>query len=177
MKLSPANIATLVATVLAAAIHAYINAGGPPLVVDGFPVLLVVLTLLGVFQAPPSGKPRVPPLTVLALAFFAFSSVYLVACIRVVTPSQQASDFATAEACIVAHWGEPVTQIAGECVEGEVAAAEDLIADVEFLIEQAQGSPDAGPLPVDAGTLVDPYRLDPHVASRLVVLRNAKVRP
>ena len=96
-----------------------------------------------------------------------------VACLRVETPSQQAQDIGAAVACVEANWGQPVTTIAATCLNGEIAVAEDVIADVEFLFEQ-QAAGDAGPAVIDAGTLVNPYAGDPHVASRLVMLRAAK---
>jgi hypothetical protein len=59
----------------------------------------------------------------------------LVGCLQPRPAATQIADFTAAESCIQQHWGEPIENLAGECVGGEVAVAEDLIADIEAIAE------------------------------------------
>jgi len=55
--------------------------------------------------------------------------------------AKQAQDAASEIACVQAHWGEPILQLAAACTGSEIALAEDILADVELLLEK---STDAG---------------------------------
>ena len=85
MKL--AHYATLIAACLSAAISAYLAHGGQPLVVGGVSVFSVVLTVLALFQAPPTlpKSPSAPSRgfvsmrTLFALTAAALSAVVLAA--------------------------------------------------------------------------------------------------
>ena len=88
----------------------------------------------------------------------------LVACLKAPSPAQQVQDFATVEACVAAHWGEPITQLAADCLNGEEALAADVIADIELLAE-ARG---------DGGTLPSAYASDTRVAASLAKKRAAR---
>ena len=59
------------------------------------------------------------------------------ACGQPKTPAQQAADFATAEQCVSDHWGEPILQLAQECLAGEEAAAVDIITDIGLLLQKS----------------------------------------
>ncbi len=135
----------------------------------------IVVVMSGSSMGPVVLAKMVKPLAVLVL--FVGINVGLIACLRMVTPAQQASDFATAADCVMSHWGEPVGQIAAECLNSEIPAAEDVIADIEWIIEQGQ-APEGGVLVVEAGTLVDPYAHNANVQAKLAARRaGAKVHP
>lgn len=55
MKLQ--HYVTIAVAVLIAAINAYLANGGPPIVVGGVSVLAIVVTVLALFQSPPSNPP------------------------------------------------------------------------------------------------------------------------
>ena len=56
-------------------------------------------------------------------------------CLKPPPPTQQVQDFVNLENCVQAHWGEPITNLAADCLQSEVAAAEDVVADIEAIAE------------------------------------------
>jgi hypothetical protein len=91
--------------------------------------------------------------------------VGVTACLTPKPFGSQVADFTAAEGCIQQHWGEPITQLAGECVGGELAAAEDLIADIEAAFELGATAGAGDPAKVRAKF---PYQtLIPKVTARL----------
>jgi heme A synthase len=108
-----------------------------------------------------------------AMIILFVSAPILAACLSPASPATQADNVATEIACVEDNWGKPVATVAATCVGGEVSLAEDLIADVEWLFEQAQG--------VDGGGAVAtvrpfPYAADARIEARLAA-RRARTAP
>lgn len=53
------------------------------------------------------------------------------------SPAQQATDFANAEACVSKDWGQPITQIAQDCLGGVEQAAVDVVSDIGWILQKA----------------------------------------
>ena len=64
------------------------------------------------------------------------------ACLKPVSPAQQAQDAQAVEACVQKDWGQPLGVIAGDCYQGILTLAEDGVADIEAILESA--TQDAG---------------------------------
>ncbi len=64
-------------------------------------------------------------------------------CLPPPSPAQQVQDGENLEACVAANWGQSVEAVAGECLNSEIPAAVDLIADIEALIETLAGTTSA----------------------------------
>jgi hypothetical protein len=115
-------------------------------------------------------------------ALLLFGAV-LSACLKPPTPAQQAQDGETLTVCIAQYWGLPIVAVAAACTGNELTVAEDVIADIEYAIENATGSlPDAGPSTVAAVTVASPtfsalYASDPEVKAHLEKLKAGIVMP
>jgi hypothetical protein len=86
----------------------------------------------------------------------------LVACVPAASPQQQVAQLQAAEQCIQTHWGEPIEQLAGTCLQSIVPATEDVVADIEAIIELAEGQT-GGTTAVATAQAAFPYRGNPTV--------------
>ena len=109
---------------------------------------------------------KVPPLTgFVLLGVLAHASS---GCLKSKAPAQQVADVAEMQACIQAHWGQPIAELAGLCAGGEIAVAEDIVADIEAAIEiLGPASPDASAMAATGF----PYASDGVVMSKLAARR------
>jgi hypothetical protein len=69
--------------------------------------------------------------------------VFVAGCLTPPSPAQQVQDGENLEACVAANWGQSVEAVAGECLNSEIPAAVDLIADIEALVEVIAGTTSA----------------------------------
>lgn len=94
----------------------------------------------------------------------------MMGCLPAVSPAQQIQDGEALEACVAANWGQSVEAIAGACLNSDIPAAIDLIADLEALIETLAGTSSAS----------SPYAGDARVMSAVpakILVLHTKIRP
>lgn len=116
--------------------HASGNLDLPAEVVTGVTVLNTLLGLFTNAVTTGNGPPKPPPTAGMAVLALMLGALFVAACLPPPKPVvNQVVDVTAAADCIGKHKGEPVTQIAGECLGSEVVLTEDLVADIEAIVE------------------------------------------
>ncbi|MDE2022202.1 MAG: hypothetical protein KGI71_04830 [Patescibacteria group bacterium] len=96
----------------------------------------------------------------------------LLGCLTPRTPAQQAADALAAINCVKADWGKPVGVVAADCLQSELTAAEDAIADVEAIIE---GTAILAGQDVGKVQAAFPYASEPRIVAAVAAKRDAYV--
>jgi hypothetical protein len=118
----------------------------------------------------PTPTPGAPSVAARMLAFATACAALFIGCLQPKPATTQVADFTAAEACIQQHWGEPIERLAGDCVAGEIAAAEDLVADIEAIAEGGAIVGGSDPAKVRAAF---PYADRARVVSKIDAKRDA----